>query len=160
MKYPRPIYLVLVLSLVLCSGSGLAQGNAEALKIAAGVVGEFDAIVGRQDAAAMGQLFTEDAQLFADGGHLEGREAIQEFQRESFEDGFSESSSSVSEAWLLGDTAFAIGRFTSGDGQSGGNNSLVLKKTDGKWRIHRLMYTSEGAPEDSARGGAGSGGGN
>lgn len=159
MKYLRPAYLVLVSALVLCFGFSLAQGDAEALKVAEGVVGEFDTLVGRQDAVAMGQLFTEDAKLFADGGHLEGREDIQEFQKGSFEGGFSESSSSVSEAWLLGDTAFAIGEFTSNEGQAGGNSSLVLKKTDNKWRIHRLMYTSEGVPEDAASGGAASGGG-
>ena len=153
MKQLRPVYLVFV-SVALYFGFGLAQGNAEALKIAEGVVGEFDAIVGRQDAVAMGQLFTEDAKLFADGGHLEGRADIQEFQRESFEGGFRESSSSVSEAWLLGDVAFVVGDYP------GGNFLQILQKTDGKWRIHRLMYTGEGVPENSASGGAVSGGSN
>ena len=159
MKYLRLVHPILVSALVLCFGFGLAQEDAEALKIAKSVVGQFDDLVSRQDAVAMGQLFTKDAKLFAEGGHLEGREAIQEFQRESFQGGFAESSSSVSEAWLLGDTAFAIGTFTGNDGQSGGNNSLVLKRTDGTWRIYRLMYTGEGVPEDAASGGAVSGGG-
>ena len=153
MKYLRPVHLVLVSALVLCSGFALAQEDAEALKIAKSVVGQFNDIVSQQDAVAMGQLFTEDAELFAEGGHLGGREAIQEFQRESFEGGFNESSSAVSEAWLSGDFAFVVGDYP------GGNFLQVLKKTDGTWRIHRLMYTGEGVPEDSASGGAVSGGG-
>ena len=151
MKHLRPVYLVLVPALVLCFG--LAQEDAEALEITKSVVGQFNDIVSQQDAVAMGQLFTEDAELFAEGGHLEGREAIQEFQRESFEGGFNESSSSVSEAWLLGDMAFVVGDYPAG------NFLQVLKKTDGTWRIHRLMYTSEGVLEDAASGGAVSGGG-
>ncbi len=148
MKHPRAARLVFVL-VALCLGFGLAQGDAEALSIARGVVGQFEDAVSQQDAVAMGQLFTEDAKLFAEGGHLEGREDIQEFQRESFEGSFSESSSSVSEAWLLGDVAFVVGDYPAG------NFLQFLKKTDGKWRIHRLMYTREGVPEDTTRGSEG-----
>ncbi len=148
MKHPRTTRLVFV-SVALCFGFGLAQGDAEALKVAKSVVGQFNDVVSQQDAVAMGQLFTCDAKLFAEGGHLEGREDIQEFQRESFEGGLSESSSSVSEAWLLGDVAFVVGDYPAG------NFLQVLKKTDGKWRIHRLIYTSEAVPEDTTGGSEG-----
>ena len=153
MEYPRSTQLIFV-SAALCFGFGLAQGDTEAFRVAKSVVGQFNDIVSQQDAVAMGQLFTEDAQLFAEGGHLEGRAVIQEFQRESFEGGFNESSSSVSEAWLLGDVAFVVGDYP------GGNFLQVLKKTEGKWRIYRLMYTSEGVPEDTPSGGTASGGSN
>jgi uncharacterized protein (TIGR02246 family) len=163
MKRNRVALSILVTALTLLLGFGLAQGDdAEAREVVEGVKQQWVDLVSQQDAAGLAQLFTEDGQFFYEGGVTEGREALEEMFGTFFDSGLVESSVPVSEAWLLGDTAFAVGEATNVDaqGEFSGNFLEIFKQEDGEWKIYRLMSTASSMPEGTASGGTMSGGGN
>jgi uncharacterized protein (TIGR02246 family) len=156
LKNLRTTQLAFFAALALCFSFGVAQGDdAEAREVVEGVKQQWMDLVGQQDAAALAQLFTEDGQYFYEGGVVEGREALEETFRTFFDSGLSESSVPVSEAWLLGDTAFAVGEYTNEDaqGEFSGNFLEIFKQEDGEWKIYRLMATAGSMPDTMTGGG-------
>ncbi len=118
------------------------QGDStEAFDIIDGISQRFADAIRRQDADALAQLYTEDAQHFAEEGTPKGRESIRAWHQERFDSTGGTFSVSVTEAGLLGDTAYGVGTAGS-EGESGPikvNWISVDKKEDGEWKIHRLI---------------------
>lgn len=158
MKQTRVARSVLVIVLTLFFGFCVAQGDeAEALEVVEGIVQQWMDIVSQQDAAAMGQLLTEDGQDFYESSELMGRQAIQEGYQASFDAGIAEVPVLVTEAGLLGDTAYGAGTFVSkgaeGEVFGEGNWIGIYKQEGGEWKIHRLMGTSKPMPDTMIGGG-------
>lgn len=118
------------------------QGNStEAFDIVDRISQRLVDAIRRQDADALAQLYAEDAQHFSEHGTPKGREAIRAWHQEGFDSTGGTFSVSVTEAGLLGDTAYGVGTFAS-EGESGaikGNWISVNKNEGGEWRIHRLI---------------------
>ncbi len=118
------------------------QGDrTEAFDIIDGISQRFADAIRRQDADALAQLYAEDAQHYAEHGTPKGREAIRVWHQEGFDSTGGTFSVSVTEAGLLGDTAYGVGTAAS-EGESGPikvNWISVNKKEGGEWRIHRLI---------------------
>ncbi len=68
---------------------------------------QFTDAVSKQDAAAIAQLYTEDALGLMEGREIKGREAIQKGFQEYLDGGVAEASFQVTEAKSLGDLAYA-----------------------------------------------------
>jgi uncharacterized protein (TIGR02246 family) len=165
MKRSRITLSILVTTLTLLLGFGLAQGgDAEAMEVVEGVVQQFEDAVSQQDAAAFAQLYTENGTDLTEGSAVVGREAIQQYVQGGFDAGLAEVSVEVTEAGLMGDTAYGAGTFIStgaeGEVFGDGNWTGIYKQEAGEWKIHRLMGVSKPAPEGTTSGGAMSGGGN
>ncbi len=165
MKRSRVALSVLATALTLTLGFGLAQGDdAEALEVVEGVTQQFEDIASQQDAAAFAQLYMEDGTDLSEGSEVKGREAIEEYYQGAFDAGIAEVSVEVTEAGLMGDTAYGAGTFTtrSAEGEvfGEGNWTGIYKQEGGEWKIHRLMGTAVPMPEGTASGGTMSGGGN
>lgn len=79
---------VSVVALTLTLGFSLAQeGDAEALAIVQEVSRQFEETASQHDAAAMAQLYTEDAYDLFEGYEYIGREAIEEGYKGTFDYG-------------------------------------------------------------------------
>ncbi len=163
MEQSRLALSVLVTALAL--GFGLAQEeDAEALEVVEGIVQQFEDTVSQQDAAAFGQLFAEDGSDLIYGLEYIGREAVQKGWQENFDAGVAQISIEVTEAGLMGDTAYGAGTAvlmgTEGEVFDQVNWTGIYKQEGGEWKIHRLIGSSKPMPEGTASGGAMSGGGN
>lgn len=165
MRHLRTTRLAFVATLALCFSFVLAQGDdAEALEVVEGAVQRWEDGIEQQDAVAMAQLFTEDGSDFSEGAETHGREALQQSYQGAFDAGVIEIPVEVTEAGLIGDTAYGAGTFVvmgaEGEVFNEGNWTGIYKKEGGEWKIHRLMGTAVPMPEGAASGGTMSGGGN
>ncbi len=165
MKQSRLALSVLATALTLFFGFGLAQeDDAEAMEVVEGVVQQFEDAVSQQDTATFGQLFAEDGSDLFDGLEHIGREAVQKGWQENFDAGVAQISIEVTEAGLMGDTAYGAGTAvlmgTEGEVFNEVNWTGIYKQEAGEWKIHRLIGASKPAPEGTTSGGAMSGGGN
>lgn len=163
MKRGRVALSVLVTALVLFFGFGLAQGDdAEALEAVKRSAQQYDEAFNQQDAAAFGQLFTEDALFLAFNSPThEGREAIVEafgFAPENV--GAFEHSVEVTEAMSFGDMVHGLGTFEIVDAEGQvldeGKWMALYKHEDGALQIYRII-TNSNLPFQE---GTASGGGN
>jgi len=103
------------------------------------------------DAAGVAALYTEDAQLLPpDMEIVSGRAAIQEFVAKTNPPGGPAFEIATVETLVFGDHAHRQGSFTvnSPDGTSleTGKFLELWKKVDGKWLIHRDMWSSNAPP--------------
>ena len=103
------------------------------------------------DATGVAALYTEDAQLLPpDMEIVSGRAAIQEFVAKTNPPGGPAFEIATVETLVFGDHAHRQGSFTvnSPDGTSleTGKFLELWKKIDGKWLIHRDMWSSNAPP--------------
>ena len=103
------------------------------------------------DAAGVAALYTEDAQLLPpDMEIVSGRAAIQEFVAKTNPPGGPAFEIATVETLVFGDHAHRQGSFTvnSPDGTSleTGKFLELWKKADGKWLIHRDMWSGNAPP--------------
>lgn len=99
------------------------------------------------DAAGLAALYTEDAQLLPpDAEIVSGRAAIQEFYARENPPGSAVVEIATVETLVFGDHAYRQGSFRlkgPGDGAvSSGKFIELWKKTDGKWLIHREIWSA------------------
>jgi uncharacterized protein (TIGR02246 family) len=115
---------------------------------------QFSDAISKQDAAAIAQLYTEDALVFVEGKEIKGREAIQKGFQEYLDGGVAEASFQVTEAKSLGDLAYGLGTSVSRDSQgkviSGSNWMEIYKQEGGMWKIHRDTIVSRPKSESMA----------
>ena len=103
------------------------------------------------DAAGIAALYTEDAQLLPpDQEIIDGRAAIQEFFARTNPPGSAAIEIATVETLVLGGYAHRQGSFRfmgSGNGSVAAGKFLELwKKVDGKWLIHREMWSANAPP--------------
>ncbi len=103
------------------------------------------------DAAGVAALYTEDAQLLPpDMEVVSGRAAIQEFVAKTNPPGSPEFEFATVETLVFGTYAHRQGSFTAKgpDGQVVVTGKFIelWKKIDGKWLIHRDMWSSNAPP--------------
>lgn len=102
------------------------------------------------DAAGLAALYTEDGQLLPpDGEVVSGRAAIQEFVAKNNPPDGPTFEFATNETLVFGDYAHRQGSFTvkapDGSALESGKFIQLWKKVDGKWLIHRDMW-SRNAP--------------
>lgn len=114
-------------------------------------IAAFEDAYNNGDAAAMGELYTEDAAILPPGAaRMDGRQAISEIWGGAMEQGLAELDLSTVELETAGDDmATEIGTFTAtapaaeGGGASdvAGKYLVVWKRgDDGTWRLHRDIW--------------------
>ncbi len=113
----------------------------------AAVAEQFMAAFRRQDAAALAQLYTENAQLFVTGSDVAaGRQEIQALWQRVMDMGVKATRLETVEVEDYGDTALTVGRYTDeGDGGhvlDRGHYVSILKQEGGQWKYHRDITTS------------------
>jgi uncharacterized protein (TIGR02246 family) len=168
MKRSRVAFSVLVTALTLVFSFGLAQeGDAEALDTLKSFVQQYADAINQQDAAAYGQLFTEDALILPSNGPIvEGRKAIVKSQGFAPENvGTFEVSVEATEAMSFGDMVHGLGTATVVDAEGQvldeGKWMALYKQEDGMLQISRLIANSNlPLPEAPAGDSTMSGGGN
>lgn len=100
------------------------------------------------DADAVAQLYTENAQVIAPGEPVaHGRAAIAAAWRRTIESGVTDLSLQTADVESAGDLAYETGkvRIVSRDGTSTeGRYVVVWKREDGRWKLHRDIWNSEG----------------
>lgn len=99
------------------------------------------------DAAGIAALYTEDAQLLPpDQEIVSGRAAIQEFFARTNPPGSAALEIATVETHVLGDNAHRQGSFllkgSDGNTVTAGKFLELWKKVDGKWLIHRDMWSA------------------
>ncbi|MBX3703092.1 MAG: DUF4440 domain-containing protein [Steroidobacteraceae bacterium] len=98
------------------------------------------------DAAGLAALYTEDAQVLPpDAEIVSGRAAIQEFHARTNPPGSAGIEIATVETLVFGDYAYRQGSFRlkgPGGAVSGGKFIELWKKSDGKWRIHREIWSA------------------
>ncbi len=106
------------------------------------------------DAAGIAALYTEDAQLLPpDAEIVNGRAAIQEFFARTNPPGGAQIEIATVETQVFGDHAYRQGSFTlkgPGNGDAAAGKFIELwKKVDGKWLIHRDIWSANAPPPDA-----------
>lgn len=116
----------------------------------------FGEAFGRQDAAAMGALYTEDGQLLPAGsGVVEGTEAIVRFWQGAFDAGLTGAELETVEVYIGEDveTATEVGRYrlAAGDEEADAGKYVVIwQQTPEGWRLHRDIWTTDRGPDEKA----------
>ena len=99
-----------------------------------------------QDAAAMTNLYTADAQLMPPfSGFVEGSEAIEAACNEMFAGGLTDIKLETLEAQGNEDMAWEVGTYTIFAGSSfvdQGKYIVIWKNVDGSWKLYRDIYNS------------------
>ena len=144
------IRMTAIMALAMLSAGGCAQSPApEAFP--QDVADAWVARYAANDAAGVAALYTEDAQLLPpDMEIVSGRAAIQEFVAKTNPPGGPEFEIATIETRVFGDYAHRQGSFTvkgpDGTPIETGKFIELWKKVDGKWLIHRDMWSSNAPP--------------
>lgn len=106
------------------------------------------------DAAGVAALYTPDAQLLPpDQAIVEGRAAIREFVARTNPPGSAPPEIATVETLMFGDYAHRQGRYRlkGPDGNAGASGKFIelWKKVDGRWLIHREMWSADAPPPQS-----------
>lgn len=106
---------------------------------------EFMTAFGQGDAAAVANLYTEDAQLLPpNAAMVSGRPAIQQFWQTALDSPVENVRLETLEARASGDTAWETGRYTmtdaAGNTAATGSYVVIWKNEDGNWRLHRDIW--------------------
>jgi uncharacterized protein (TIGR02246 family) len=133
---------------------GPCTGPGEACQQVVDLVKDWNAVVKKQDAAAVAALYTQDAVLVTEGPIFHGREAVEKFYIDSFKAGFSNTMANTSEFHVTGDIAWAFGDWTAtGPAPSPkttqpyhGNWVNIFAHSDGAWKIRLDTWNVIEAP--------------
>ena len=111
----------------------------------------FMAAFARQDAAAVAELYTENAKLLPPNSNiLEGRAAIQAFWQAVMGMGIASAQLEIQEVDAVGDTAVEVSLFTlhTADGTVADNGKYVVvwKRVKGQWFLHRDIFNTSRPP--------------
>lgn len=103
------------------------------------------------DAAALAELYTEEAQLLPpNSDFVTGKPAIQAFWNALFEMGIDKATLEIVELEQCGDTAVEISHYTMlGPGDQpldSGKYIVIWKKVNGQWKLHRDIFNSSLPP--------------
>jgi uncharacterized protein (TIGR02246 family) len=100
----------------------------------------------RGDATAVGNLYTEDAQVIAPGSPVAaGRPAIAAFWKRSIDSGVEDVALETTEVESAGELAYETGivRLVASDGTiTSARYVVVWKRIDGRWLLHRDIWNS------------------
>ncbi|MFN2509433.1 MAG: DUF4440 domain-containing protein [Chthoniobacterales bacterium] len=110
---------------------------------------EFMASLAKGDAAALAAMYSKDAQLMpANAEVIRGRDGIQKYWQAAIDAGLKELKIETLEVHGGGgsDTVAEVGKFSAlGAGEKiidEGKFIVIWKREDGKWRLHRDMFSS------------------
>ena len=115
------------------------------------VIAAFEKAANAKDAAAIANMYTEDATLLAPGSPpIKGRKNIQQFWQGFLNAGASDAKLKVEEVVSLGDTAYEIGGFEAdmpnpqgGTARSQGKYVVIWKRQpDGGVKLHVDIFNS------------------
>ena len=112
----------------------------------------FEETFGRQDAAAMAALYTEDGQLLPAGsGIVEGTAAIGRYWQGVFDAGLTGAELETLDvfAGADGETATEVGRYRltgAGHDADVGKFVVIWQRTPEGWKLHRDIWTTDQAP--------------
>ncbi|WP_366554470.1 YybH family protein [Aquibaculum sediminis] len=105
-----------------------------------------------EDAVALSKLFDQEVVYYGPLGQIfEGRAAVEQRYRESFEAGFRDMTVETIEIEVLGDTAWDIARYTITGPQGEplqGYHLAILEKVEGEWVVQRTLVNT--APPGSS----------
>ena len=106
---------------------------------------------GRQDAAAVAELYTKSAKLLPPNSDiLEGRPAIKAFWQAVITMGIRSAKLEIVEVEALGATAIEVGRFVlqlqDGTVADFGKYLVEWKRVRGQWKLHRDIFNSSRPP--------------
>lgn len=111
----------------------------------------FAAATTRGDAAAVAALYTDDARLMPAGAaNVSGKAAILDYWRGALSKGVGTVKLSTSEVFGRGVTATEVGEYVISD-KAGkpldhGKYIVIWRRVDGKWKLHRDMFSTSVAP--------------
>jgi uncharacterized protein (TIGR02246 family) len=140
------------------------RDEAEALELVKKATQQWMNGIQQQDATAITQLFTEDAQFFLEGTELKGKETIHKFFQEGFNAGWAANTAPVTEAGFSGNAMYGVGTSVNKDRQgevtSETNWMAIYKQEGGEWKTYRLMSVNKPMSEGAANDDTITGGGN
>lgn len=114
--------------------------------------GQFEERFNQRNLEELVQLFSEDALFYdARGQTHEGRDAIREFYREFWEEGFTQVDLETVETDVWRDNGYAIGRYTYQNGEVEpleGNYMVLFSREGNEWRLHRVIANMTMPEED------------
>ena len=131
----------------------LSRDNLVRARIAEAHV-RFEEAFGRQDAATMAALYTEDGQLLPVGSaEVEGAEAIERYWQGAFDTGLAGIDLETLEVYVGagGETATEVGRYrltTDKQETDEGKYIVVWQRTPEGWKLHRDIWTTDRAPSE------------
>lgn len=107
----------------------------------------FESAFRQGDAAALAELYTEDAMLFPPGSDvMKGKQAIQSFWKGAMDMGIREAKVDIVEAELQGDTAIEVGQYkligSEGSMIDHGKYIVIWKQEGGQWKIQRDIWNT------------------
>ena len=142
----RRMSLTLAGALLLMPATALAQHDHVKAEIEAGSQA-FETAFNAGDGGAVGMLYTEDAQIKPpNSAPIEGRAAITEYWSAAAGQGTS-FDLTTTEVYSMGDMAWEMGTYvgTAEDGShlDHGHYSVLWKKVDGEWKLHRDSWSSD-----------------
>jgi uncharacterized protein (TIGR02246 family) len=133
-------------------GVGIVSAQPPAVKAAIEAGNKaFGAAVAKGDAAAIGNLYTLDAQALPPGSDaVTGREAIQKMWAGVLVSGIAGAVLTTVEIETMGDLAAEVGTYVlslkDGKAADHGKYVVVWKKVNGQWKLHRDIWNSSVAP--------------
>jgi uncharacterized protein (TIGR02246 family) len=126
------------------SGSALAEPDER--QVIQDRLHQYEVRFNEQNVEALAKLFGEDVVYFGPLGIVyEGRDAVKQRYRRTFEAGFSDMEIDPIEISVLGDTAWDIARYkvTGPQGESlEGYHLAILEKVDGEWIVRRTLVNA------------------
>lgn len=134
---------VLLLSSVLSAAAQSAREDIEA------ALTKFTGAFNSGNAAAVGQMYTEDAAVLPpDGKRVDGRKGVEEFWQGAIKGGMKNLTLKALEVEESANLAYEVGAFTLDVPSKGGALSTVAGKylvvwkkgDDGTWRLHRDIW--------------------
>ncbi|MGH7828536.1 MAG: YybH family protein [Candidatus Binatia bacterium] len=149
------VWTVLLLALIGCCTIGCngSSSNKEVDRQAIlQLLGEYENRLRTGDAAALEQLYAEDAVFMrADAAAIEGKRAIVQMARDALNEIALDKKFEIQELVIEGDWAFAransVGtvtvKATGTTGPEDHDDLFVLQRRDGVWKIARYIYNSK-----------------
>jgi uncharacterized protein (TIGR02246 family) len=112
---------------------------------------DFIAAFERGDAAAIAKLYTAEGQLLpANSDFVRGSDAIRKFWQGAIDMGLKAVVLDTIEVEDYGDTAIEMGRYrllaAAGVVADNGKYVVIWKNENGRWRLHRDIWTTNQAP--------------
>lgn len=126
--------------------SGTASGDPDQRMAVEERLQQYESRFNAGDAAAVSELFDEHVVYYGPLGQIfEGRAAVEQRYRQTFDAGFSAMTVETIEIEVLGDTAWDIARYTIHDPQGEslqGYHLAILEMVDGEWIVQRTIVNA------------------